>query len=92
MSAMDAVIRKVRDIEENDRHVLENVLGRTLDENQQIVIHVVTLEGNPAPMARDVPDSDELPDWCNVYEGLTAEEVADLESVILERADLTRPS
>jgi hypothetical protein len=91
---MDAVIRKVRDLEERDRHVLERVLGRTLHENQQIVVQIVTLGGNKAqsPTASNQPGSDELPDWCNVYEGLTAEQVADLESVILERADLTRPS
>jgi hypothetical protein len=89
---MDAVIRKVRDIEESDRHVLENVLGCPLHENQQIVVQVVTLGGNSAPLPSDIPDSDELPEWCNVYEGLAAEQVADLESVILERADLTRPS
>ena len=33
-----------------------------------------------------------LPEWCNVYEGLTDEEIADLEKTILTRADLSRPS
>jgi hypothetical protein len=91
---MDAVIRKVRDIEESERHVLEHVFGRLLHEDQQVILQVVALGGAAAqpPEARDTPDSDELPDWCNVYEGLTAEQVADLESVILERADLSRRS
>ena len=41
------------------------------------------------------PDSDQttvLPDWCNVYKGLSDEEIAELERAILTRADLTRPS
>lgn len=33
----------------------------------------------------------ELPEWCNVYAGLTDEQIADLEKTILTRADLTRP-
>jgi hypothetical protein len=33
-----------------------------------------------------------LPDWCNVYDGLSDDEIAAAEQVILQRADLTRPS
>jgi hypothetical protein len=88
--AMEAVIRKVRDIEECDRHMLEHVLGRPLHQNQQIIVQVVTLGDTPtqAPVADRAGDTDALPDWCNVYEGLTAEQVADLESVVLDRAIL----
>jgi hypothetical protein len=32
---------------------------------------------------------DELPPWCNVYDGLTDDEIADVESAILERPNLT---
>ena len=32
-----------------------------------------------------------LPDWCNVYEGLSDEEIAEIERIALTRADLTRP-
>ena len=39
------------------------------------------------PMAEDT-----LPDWCNVYEGLSDAEVAAIEEVTLTRANLTRPS
>jgi hypothetical protein len=91
---MDAVVRKVRDIDESERHVLEHMLGRSLHEDQQIIMQVVTLGGATAsiPGAGDAADSDELPEWCNVYEGLTAQQIADLESVILERVNLSRPS
>jgi hypothetical protein len=33
-----------------------------------------------------------LPEWCNVYAGLSDDEIAILEKSILTRADLTRPS
>ena len=35
--------------------------------------------------------ADELPDWCNVYEGLSDQEIDGLESIVLQRANLNRP-
>jgi hypothetical protein len=91
---MEAIIRQVRDIEESERHALEHVLGHQLKENQQIIIKVVTIEKEPSPLPD--PDSesetDQLPEWCNVYDGLTNEQIAELDSAIRERANLTRPS
>lgn len=37
-------------------------------------------------------DRVELPEWCNVYDGLTDQQLEEMEAVILERADLSRPS
>ncbi len=89
----EAIVRKVRDIGESERHVLERVLGQKLEENQQVMIRVVTLgsDGAQSPEKAETP-AEELPDWCNVYDGLTDDEIADLEAVIRQRADLTRPS
>jgi hypothetical protein len=91
---MEAIVRKVRDIGERERHVLERVLGQKLRENEQVIIQVVTLgsDATQSPEKGEAPAEEELPEWCNVYEGLTDDEIADLESVILERANLTRPS
>ena len=33
-----------------------------------------------------------LPDWCDVYEGLSDEEIADIETVILDRNGWSRSS
>jgi hypothetical protein len=90
---MDAVIRKVRDIEESERHALERVLGRQLHENQQIILQVETLGGDtaPSPVTDNAADTDQLPEWCNVYEGFSEKQIVDLESMILERAKLARP-
>ncbi len=82
---MEAIVRNVRDIEVDERRALESVVGRKLDDNQQVVIQIVS----PPPAAVHTP-SDNLPAWCNVYDGLTEQEVADVEKIMLERADLTR--
>ena len=93
---METVIRNVGEIDAHDREALEHVLGHALRENQQLVIRIVNLQvpretaKPPAPERADA--SPALPDWCNVYDGLSDDELADMEKTILQRADLSRPS
>jgi hypothetical protein len=88
---MQNIVRNVRDIDTADRRALEHVIGQHLAENQQVVIHVVNVDVHrPQPAER--PTTVALPSWCNVYEGLSDEEVSALEEVVLTRADLTRDS
>lgn len=92
---METVIHSVGDIDSQDRQALEHMLGQTLRADQQVVIRIV----NPQ-VQRDVSESAPrdgngqavLPEWCNVYAGLSDEEIADLEKIILTRADLSRHS
>ena len=90
---METVTRHVRDIDANERLALERVLGQPLHDNQQVIIQVVADNG---PAKDDnhqaVPFPDRLPEWCNVYAGLTDKQIAEVEEVILQRADLSRPS
>lgn len=91
---MDPIVRNVRDINSSERRVLEHVLGQQLEENQQVIVQIVTLGMQPAEEERQptATSAAGLPEWCNVYEGLTDRQVAEIEEVILQRADLTRPS
>jgi len=85
---METIIRQVRDLLANERSSIEQLVGHSLGENQQLVIQVVTLDVH-TPGA-GAASGKGLPDWCNVYEGLTDEQIADLERVMLQRAELTR--
>ncbi len=91
---METIIRNVRDIETDELRVLEHVIGQQLRENQKVIIQVVTLGNTPAeePQEQAASQPGALPEWCDVYDGLTGEQIADVEEVILQRADLTRPS
>ncbi len=91
---METIIRHVRDIDTAERHVLEHVIGQQLKENQKVIIQVVTLGTQPVagPAEEATVQSGTLPEWCNVFEGLTEKQLADVEAVILERSNLTRPS
>jgi hypothetical protein len=87
---MESITRNIRDISPPDKLALEHVIGRQLAENQQIIIQICSL----SPQA-DSPETTKqkgasLPDWCNVYAGLSDDEVASLERTVLQRADLTR--
>jgi hypothetical protein len=80
---MDEIIRNVRDIDTADREALEHVVGRKLGENQQLIISVVNLALAAPAVDEARPPSGQLPDWCNIYEGLTDVEIDEIEKSIV---------
>ena len=86
---MDTIIRQVRDLPAAERAVAEQLVGHALSETQQLVIQIVELEPS-TDTGRLAAGSSILPDWCNVYKGLSDAEIAAVEAVVLTRADLTR--
>lgn len=91
-TGMESIIRNVKDLPREERRVYEDVLGHELRENQQIILQVITLHEPPEEPTSGVAQTGTLPEWCNVYEGLSDEQITELEEVILTRADLTRSS
>ena len=86
------ITRNVSDLEQTERSLLESVLGQKLSENQQIIIQLLSIDEAPGDLAAGTAGTAALPSWCNVYEGLSDEDIASVEDVALERSDLTRPS
>jgi hypothetical protein len=89
---METVIRNVGDIDAQDRQALEHVLGQRLRENQQLVIGIVDLHVSSDTASGWANGTPSLPEWCNVYAGLSDDDIDDIEKTILQRADLSRPS
>ena len=91
---MDSIIRNVREIDSRERQALERVLGQPLKENQRVIIQVVMVPENPVvhEEGADKAPLTKLPAWCDVYAGLTDEEIAEIEKIVLSRADMTRPT
>ena len=92
---MESITRNVREIESDERRVYEAAVGHALQENQQVVIQVVTPPETPKqePSIEPVREaSGKLPDWCNVYAGLSDDEIAEVEQVVLKRSEMTRSS
>lgn len=88
---MEQISLNVRELTSDERGALERAVGHALSENQRVILQVVTLDAESPTNEAAKPDGG-LPTWTNVYEGLSDAEIADLEEVILERANLTRCS
>jgi|CXWL01.1.fsa_nt_gi hypothetical protein len=94
---MESITRNVRDIPSDELRLYETVLGAKLRENQQVIIQVISV-GDQTRGAGPSPEKEgdhaapgvTLPDWCNVYEGLSDEEISGIESVVLDRSGWTR--
>lgn len=74
---MESISRTASDFAAPQRQAIEQVLGHPLRDDQQVTISVRPELAEPAVSA--------LPEWLDLYAGLTDEEVSDLEGVILER-------
>ena len=74
-------------LDASHRRALEEVIGRELATNQRLTISVSNVA---APADRPKPVQS-LKDWTGVYEGLSDEEVNEIDAIVKTRANLTRP-
>ena len=81
-SHMETITRNVGDLQAHERSAVEQLVGHRLRENQQLIIQVVSIDmgGGEKPNGSQ---GDELPPWCNVYEGLNDEQIAEIEKSIV---------
>lgn len=79
---METVLRQVRDLNQDDRSALERVVGHSLGESQQLIIQVTGDAQSPTTNGQ-TSAAGQLPSWCNIYEGLTAEQIDDLDRSIV---------
>lgn len=89
------IIRDIRDIAEGDRSALEHALGETLRDDQRLVVQVVTrpdsLAAGPSVVVADAAYT-QLPEWCDVFAGLSEAEISEVERTAGQRLNLTRES
>jgi len=87
---MENVIRSVSDMTSADRLVIENFLGTHLTEDQKVSIRVLDAGSRPLEKADAGSKGQQLsplPEWCNVYHGLSDAQVAEIESSIVRSHD-----
>ena len=85
---MEAITRNVSDIPADDLPAFEHLLGEPLRSGQQLIVQVLDSK-EPSESSAPDPDAPQLPEWFNVYEGLSDEEIDRLEEGF-QRLDLTR--
>ena len=79
---METITCNIRDLPPGERSAAETLVGHRLSEDQQLVIQVRQAE----PSSRESPNgspNDELPSWCDVYAGLSDEQIAHIEKSIV---------
>ncbi len=84
---METIMRHVGEMKANERSAAELLLGHRLRDSERIIIQIMNLE--TAEETNDSPPTQSLPDWCNIYNGLTEEEIDNIDKSIV-RCDLTR--
>lgn len=88
---MERITKNVRDLTCDERRVYEEAVGHALAEDQQVIIHVI--DGDRPDKNASEPKEvrqvggKSLPSWCNVYQGLTDDEIAEVERIALQRSD-----
>jgi len=95
---MESNSYNVTDLSADQRHAFEGVLGQPLRDDQRVVIQVAdqprSIAGRrdtESSNSRTANDPHELPDWVTIFADLSDEEIAELESAILDRSE-SRPT
>ncbi len=86
---MESIIRDVSALDEAQRHTLEHVIGRELRENQRLVINVCDIDLSPNKLA-DHRRPQTIEDWTRVNEGLSEQQVEEIDKIAKTRANLSR--
>ncbi len=89
-TCMESITKNVCDISLPDKLALEHVIGQQLAQNQRVIIQICSLELRSEPATTEAELAKGLPNCCNVYAGLSDEEVEAVEQTALRRANLTR--
>ncbi len=85
---METITRQVGELRANERSAAELLLGHRLRGNERLILQVLDVEASQSP-GQDSAPAEMLPSWCNVYEGLTEEEVDEIDQSIT-RCNLPR--
>lgn len=85
---MEMITRQVGELRANERSAAELLLGHRLRGNERLIMQVLEVDV-VSPPEQDSHPAESLPAWCNVYEGLTDDEVEKIHQSIT-RCALTR--
>ena len=85
---METITHDVGQMQSQERSAAELLVGHALREHERVIVHVLALDADEAATEDSQPTT-ALPDWCNVYAGLTDQDVDEVEQSIT-RCNVTR--
>ena len=78
---------EVANLDGSHRRALEEVLGRSLASNQRLLISVLDA---PSALESVAQSHQPLDDWLSVYDGLSEQEIEQIDQIAKTRANLSR--
>lgn len=75
---METITRDVGQMQSQERSAAELLVGHALREHERVIVHVLSLDADETATEDPQPDG-VLPDWCNVYAGMTDKEIGEVE-------------
>ena len=78
---METITRDVGQMKTQERSAAELLVGHALREHERVIVHVLALDDEETASATLQPVAT-LPDWCNVYKGMTDAEVDEVQQSI----------
>ena len=80
---MESISRDISDLAENEKTVIETVLGHALRENQRVIIQVIDIDlGEDSPPRTPSPTIDDFA----IFSDLDSTAIVELEDSILSRS------
>lgn len=87
---MESIIRDVTALDDTHRRAFEDVIGRELQASQRLIISVLDVEASSAAGAQGARPSQSLADWTKIYEGLSDDQIDEIDQIATTRATLSR--
>lgn len=87
---MESIIRDVSALDDAQRHALEHVIGRQLQSNQRLIISVSEIDLSQPTKQSDERRPQSVEDWTRVYDGLSEQQIEEIDKIAKTRANLTR--
>ena len=88
LPVMETITRQVGELQANERSAAELLVGHSLRGHEQLILQVLEVNLAESP-STDPQLAQTLPDWCNIYKGLSDEEIENIDRSIT-RCNLTR--
>lgn len=85
---METITRDVGQMKSQERSAAELLVGHALREHERVIVHVLSVDAVET-VADETQPTATLPDWCNVYKGMTDAEVDEVQQSIT-RCNVTR--
>ena len=86
---MDTITRDVRDLPKSERSALERLIGHELRETERVIVQIINVVSETTNEKQSAK-ADFVPQWWNIYDGLSDSQVDLLDKAVTQRVDMTR--